>query len=466
MPAADVLPSPAAAPAATPVDAPPDPVATREAAQQTFLRLLDEKRYDEATTLAVQVIDLTRRMHGDGSREMAVPLANLGTAQMQAGDLAGAQASYLAAVAAVERHEGIASPQLANPLLGLGETCLRAGLYPQAIEAFQRALHVNHTAAGFYNLEQIQVLDGLSEAYLGLDKLDEANAQQRVQVTIQKRHAPGDSRATTQALQKLGRWYSRTGQYEPARIAFQDARRVIRTSGGDYDPRMVEVMLSEALTYTSEGAVPEAATVLRRALDLVNAQPKPDRAQRAEVLVALADLYTVTRQPRAARQRYVEAWQELSTDDALLPVRDRYFAQPLRIAGPRLPEVVDEGGRARSTAALGQASYDQGIVVAALTVTAQGRASGSRIIEATPPGLLDRQMLRVLDAAAFRPAMIDGEPADSPDVQFRHEFRYPHAAEPRREEPLPEAAEAAGHRDGPIAYPEARERATGPDASP
>ena len=111
-------------------------------------------------------------------------------------------------------------------------------------------------------------------------------------------------------------------------------------------------------------------------------------------------------------------------------------------------------------------AYDQGVVVAALTVTAQGRAADTRIIESTPPGLLDRQLLRALDGAAFRPAMADGEPVDRPDVRFRHEFRYSRATASRTGPPATESTPAAGGKGGPIAYPEAGHPAAGNHANP
>ncbi|MBW7929993.1 MAG: TonB family protein [Gammaproteobacteria bacterium] len=453
-----ITPPPAtAAPVIPPGDAEavaatPGPAAQREAAQQSFLRLMDEKRYAEAATTAAHIVELTQQLHTEPGLGLAAPLANLGTAQLQSGDLDSAQATYIQAIDLIERHDGIASTRLINPLTGLGEARLRAGLYLSAIEAYERALQVNHAASGFYNLEQIRILDGLSEAFLGLEKFDRADARQRSQVTIHRRHDPDDHGALAQAWQKLGRWYTRTGQQQAAQAAFQDARRVLRKDGGDYDPRMIDTLLGEAMSYESEGELPIAATVLKRALDLVDAQPVMDHARRAEVLVALGDLQIVARQPRAARQHYIDAWQALSGHgETLLAARDAYFARPQRIGGPRLPEVVDPDGKARPAAALGQLEHEQGLVVAALTVTAQGRATDARIIESTPPGLLDKQFLRALDGSAFRPAMIDGQPVDRPDTQFRHSFRFSPAgmADSGQADP---ATRRKGER---IAYPEA-----------
>lgn len=434
------------------VAAPPGPAAQREAAQQTFLRLMDEKRYAEAVTTAAHVVELTQLLHTEPGLGLAAPLANLGTAQLRSGDLDSAQAAYTQAIDLIERHDGIASTRLINPLTGLGEARLRAGLYLPAAEAYERALQVNHAASGFYNLEQILILDGLSEAFLGLEKFDRANVRQRSQITIHRRHAPDDHEALAQALQKLGRWYTRTGQQQAAQTAFQDARRALRKQGGAYDPRMIDTLLGEAMSYESEGELPMAATVLKRALDLVDAQPVMDHARRAEVLVALGDLQIVARQPRAARQHYIDAWQALSGhDESLLATRDTYFARPQRIGGPRLPEVVDSGGKARPAAALGQLEHEQGLVVAALTVTTQGRVTDARIIESTPSGLLDKQFLRALDGSAFRPAMIDGQPVDQPDTQFRHSFRF----SPADMADAGQADPATRRKGGRIAYPEA-----------
>ena len=102
--------------------------------------------------------------------------------------------------------------------------------------------------AGFYNLEQLPILDGLSESYLALDKLEQANARQRYQVMVRQRRSGPDSRETVPALYKLARWYNRTGQYEQARAAYQSARRVLRQNGGDNDPAVVDTLIGEAIT--------------------------------------------------------------------------------------------------------------------------------------------------------------------------------------------------------------------------
>lgn len=443
--------APATSDSGTTTTTTPDPAELRDAAHRSFLRLMEEKRYPEAIDIAGQLLDMTRQL--DDEALLATPLTNLGTAEMRSGDHDAAMRSYAAAIDILERHEGIASARLINPLAGLGEAALRAGLYPTAIEAYERALHVNHATTGFYNLEQLPILDGLSEAFLGIDRIDRANARQRSQITIRRRHAPDDIDALVQAMQKLARWYAHTGQYQASESTYQEARRVIRRDGGKEDPRLIDTLLGEAKSYQGEGELPSAVIVLKRALSLVDAQPEPDPAKRAEVLVALGDLHILARQPRTAQQHYSAAWQELSADEELLHVRKGYFALPLRIAGPVLPRVVDEAGKARAASITNPGGYEQGLVAAALTVTAQGRSADVKIIESSPPGLLDQKLLKALASTVFRPAMVDGEPVDWPDLPYRHEFRHPPLVDAGSASTSDHSPPTAGKKGAPITRP-------------
>lgn len=445
-------PQPAAAQAEVPARTDADPAqgqATIDAARQTYQRLMQEKRYDEAVGIAAQVADLTARLAGERSVAHASALGDLAAAQRERGDLPEAEASYRACIALIERAEGVGSPLLIAPLTGLGDTYIKAGLYPQARETYQLALRANHAAAGFYNFEQIPIMDGLSESYLRLNKLPEANAQQRNQVAIARRRSGTDSPEAVPALYKLARWYNRTGQFVEARAAYQNARRIIRASGNESDPAVVDALIGESLTYLNEGAVPASAAMLQQALAVLDEQPQPDPLKRAEVLVSLGDLYTLSRQPRSARERYAQAWQALSGDESLLAQRDQYFARPSRITGPRLPDFVDAAGKPIT----GSGKLVDGYVLASLTVDASGVARDPVIVEADPPGLLDKQLLRALRDTAFRPQVQDGNTVPTENAQYRHAFRYiPSPASDGGTSGAKEDGDA-GDKGKPIAYP-------------
>lgn len=442
-------------PAAASQPAPPTDEERRQAARQTLQRLMEEQRYEEAEVIAGQVVELAAQLDGERSTGLGLALADLASAQMYNGDLAEAEADYLASLAIIEKAEGAASPLLIVPLVGLGETYLRGGFYQSANDAYQRALLLTRVDSGFSNLEQIALLDGLSESYLKLGKLSEANAQQRIQVGIYERRFGPDDPQVADAWFKLGRWYNRTGQYPAARLAYQEGRRVIRNTRGDKDYAFIDALIAEALTYGNEGELPAASSTLKRALAIVDAQPERDPLKRAEVLVAMGDVHVVFRRPATARQRYLEAWRELSGEDPQLSAqREVYFARPGRITGPRLPEAVDATGKDQDVPRAA-ASYENGLVVARFTVDTDGLARDATIIESNPPGLLDSRVLKALAGGSFRPRISDGAVVRSDDVMFRHEFRY--LPGPRKGDGDEAASARKSERGAPIAYPEARD---------
>jgi TonB family protein len=142
----------------------------------------------------------------------------------------------------------------------------------------------------------------------------------------------------------------------------------------------------------------------------------------------------MSRQTRSARQRYLEAWEQLSRD-ALLDRRQEYFGQPSRITGPRLPDFVGANGAAVAAPRDAVEGFAEGHVLASLTVDASGAARDAVVIESEPPGLLDQQLLRTLRETAFRPAIRDGDTVASTNVQYRHAFRYATGGE--KKEPGP-----------------------------
>lgn len=422
---------------------------------------MKEKRYDEALTAAEQVVTLTTALFGERSAELGTPLVNLATAQVNTGNLVGAEGNYNLAVLVIEQHEGIASMNLVNPLVGLGETYMRGGFYGQANEAYSRALKLNHVNAGFYNAEQMKILDGLTESHLVLGQIDNANIHQRKQVSIEQRQAArGDATRLSAAHYKLGRWYNRTGQYLQSRESFYEGRRVARESGESIETQ-VEGLLGESLSYLNEGAAPISLGVLKRALELIDIQPERNPALRAEVLVSLADVYLLVNQAGNARERYVQTWNELNGTDALLAQREKYFAQPTVIAMARLPKYLRADGKKSDGRAI-PGGYADGVVLASFTVTDRGDIEDATIVESNPPGALDRELLLALDYAVFRPRMVDGAVVATPGAQHRHEFKYPSSGMDPPEGAEPEDRDdPAGKTGGRIEYPEGESDGSG-----
>ena len=422
----------------------------REAATERYLRLMAEGRNGEAIAAAREVVTLAQQQFGAGSIEVAGPVINLATAQLRNGDLRDAETNYQAAISLLELREGYLSPRLSNPLVGLGETYVRREQYALATEVYERALRVNHVNEGFYNLEQLPIRDGLTEGYLGQQNLEKANFHQEAEAYIEQRKLGRDNPEFVAALNKLGRWYDRTNQTEAARLAYQNAARVVEKAGGEDSPGLVDPLLAIAETYrqqallppdpdstqSAETLLPLSSMMLRRALAIVQQQEPPDQSQRARILVKLGDLYLMWDKRNTASARYVEAWQALSADPALVTQRDEYFSQPVRIMGPLPPAIYPPP--TRKSAPVQARDLEPGFIVVRYGVNQLGRVTDATVIEADPENLLEDRVTRAASLTLFRPRYVDGAPVDTGGLILRHEFRYAPKKLEQKDTPAPE----------------------------
>jgi len=443
----------AGASAGAPVDAPADKgllAQERLVAQDRFLELYDAERYAEAASAATEIIELTRQMYGDDSERLAEPLVNLADVQMRLGDLLGAEANFQSAIKLIEKAEGILAPALINPLLGLGATYGRAGLYPQAEQALQRALRVNHVNEGFYNAEQFRIRDDLSRTYLELGDLEQANFHQEAQVGIQERRLGEDDPEVLDTLYKLAAWYQRSGQPAAARLTYGNALRRLRNTADANAAARVRPLKGIAASYRTEGALAESVQVLKRAVSILDAEPEPDRIERAAILVELGDIYQAFGKQNSAVESYTRAWNDLSTDSAYAEERDRYFADPTRVAGPYLPRRYPE----REALGLDADALGNGYVLVGFRVSEAGRADDAAVLESEPAGLMDKVVLDAVRQSAFRPRFEAGAPVAVAGRTLRHEYQYPlrlrTPAPDRDERPLP----PPGDQGDPLPYPE------------
>jgi tetratricopeptide (TPR) repeat protein len=422
-------------------------VAPRVAAFQRMSELMQEGRYEEAAKAARRALTLSEQEFGADDIRLVAALNNFATTLMLSNDLIGAENIYQRSLALVERLEGILSPRLINTFIGLGATYNRAKLYEQGTEAFERALRINHVNEGFYNFEQFKIRDGLTEANIGLEELEEANFQQEIQVEIQKRKLGEDNPEIATAMYKLGRWYERSGQVELARQVYQEARRLLYSNYGKDDIVLVDALVGIASTYARQGLMAESANALKRALTIIENQPERDYLRSAELLIALGDLYNRYGKSNSSKANYESAWQALSVDESYAVQRDEYFLEPMRIGGLSFATLRFGPGVREDSELL-----RDGYVLLGYTISAAGRAEDLRVIEAEPAELMDKKVARVMERSYFRPRISEGVVVDTTDQLYRHDFRY-----------LPEGESRPDSEDVELSYPGGRLERPGED---
>lgn len=429
----------------------------RTQAHLRFLRLNDEERYFEAGLAARSVVDLTVAEFGPDSLELVTPLVNLATMQMRNGPLESAEANYKRAVAIIEQHQGILSPRLLNPLVGLGAAYNRLGLYEQAVQTYERALRINHVNDGFYNYEQFKIHDGLTESYIGLEEIEDANFYQESQLEIYQRKQGIKSPAIVPGLYKLAEWYERSGQIELAMQSYRKADAILRAGeDGDRNPDRVHAIEGQAYIYERAGNPSASASMLKKALSIVDANPEIDFGLRGSLLVRLGDLYTRSGKAASAEEVYSEAWEDLSLNDSHLELRDGFFANPVRVAGRPLSALE----YAPNSRKLPPESLATGRVLINYTVQPDGRTTDVRVIESDPAGLMDKSLVSTFSRSLFRAQRIAGNATTAENQLFELNFRYAKSEKPARKNDSPKVPDAEPEEDkeekdrGRLSYPE------------
>src|SRR5262245_59128603 len=89
-------------------------------------------------------------------------LTALGDAFLAAGQYAKAEASYNEALQLAERHAGLESERVLAPLLGLSNTLAASGRHQQAVPRLQRALVIQRSQYGLFDLRQQATLKTLA----------------------------------------------------------------------------------------------------------------------------------------------------------------------------------------------------------------------------------------------------------------------------------------------------------------
>ncbi len=211
-----------------------------------------------------------------------------------------------AEIAALEKDTGPFSATLFDPLLALARLHMTEGQKEAAENALRRAQNINHRNAGVYSLDQLEVVQLLTELALQEREFKAANQLQKFAFFVRTHHSGIPE--TLPAYTDLARWYLRTGQ-----------------------PRRAQTLLEEALALAEEHDRLPLALLMTRAqrlhgqccqtdelLAALQASPTADRDLRATALLTLADSWLMHHKPERAAEYYRKAF---ATSPVLAPTQ-------------------------------------------------------------------------------------------------------------------------------------------------
>jgi len=401
-------------------------------AQSLYRDSFAADQHQPAIIAAEKMADLTAEIYGAESTEYAQACSDLAAAQGKSGDLAAAAANYRKAINLIEEQDGIVSPQLIRPLVGLAEIQNAAGEWDRGLETYNRALRLNNVELGLNNIEQMTIRDGLTESYLGLGSIADADFQQEVQMRITQDEFPNDLAKLTQASNKLAGWYRRSNQQEKEVLQLEMTVRIIRSKSGSNDTSQIKAIRDLAAAYQkldlpeqdTLNAYNAAIAALKEAARINNESAKPDKLLDAEIQIDIGDAHNIFGATRDARHAYTQAWEILTSAGASQELLAGYFGTPVRIGSVDLPAFYPDDAQ---TGQLWRSNPDRlrpASLQALIDVDENGRTYNIRIIEANPPDLMEDRATYLLKRYRYRPRFENGAPVTTVDMPLKHNFSY------------------------------------------
>lgn len=414
----------------------PEP-STREQMLDEFERFKELREagvYDEALNSAKRVVEMSIAETGARSRDTAKALSNLALVQHQLRDFESAQQNFQAAIDIVTDIEDNLSPNLINPLRGLGSSQLEAGRPDLARRTFGQAVHISHVNEGPHNLDQIAILEALAETNLRLGELEDARNTQDMIYSLNLRYYSSRAIDMVPSLMRRAAWQQRTGHILDQRATYRRIIRIIEDTKGKDHVSLVEpltalgqsyyyVDTSDASTYQSS-SIASGEMYFKRALRIAEDDPESDWQMLLRTKLALGDYYNFRGELGRARKTYREVWELASSDDERLALREEALGTITPLNADPIPRYT--AGATRDDRLLGDPNLREGRISIVYDVNARGRVSSLKIVEQDPPDFDDMKsfIVREMRTRIYRPRFIDAEPTDTPNQLLTHTFYY------------------------------------------
>ncbi|MFO1425991.1 MAG: tetratricopeptide repeat protein [Steroidobacteraceae bacterium] len=440
---------------------PPAGAATDEeriATYKTFRAAFDARDFAAALPAAEKLVAQTEEQYGADSRQLVTPLANLGSTQFRLAAYPAAEAAFQRALKIVEAQAAGADHALIQPLLGLGETWLATQRAAEAAVALKRAIDLSRNLDGLFNVEQLAIIDPLIEAYVALDRLQDAEKESQYAFRVAESTYGRNDKRLLEPLDRYARWFESVGRYTTARGLHARALQIAEAVGGRGTPLGVPGLRGLARSYYLEfiygpedaenvqsndpfqaGPTPQITNevgrlnpdgerALRLALDVLTKASPVDRLERGQTLVELADWHLIGGANAKAADAYAAAWTDLLAAEAAGEAARQALLAPRRLAY-RPPS--------NSVARLhpeDPENYEEHYVEARFKVQKDGRVADAATAATDASAAAEKAVLFSVRKSRWAPRLEDGKPVDTEGVTLRERLliRKPSEAKPAK----------------------------------
>jgi tetratricopeptide (TPR) repeat protein len=314
--------------------------AERIAVYKEFRAQYDAKKYAEAQPLAERLVELTEAQYGSEELPLTNPLTNLATIHYKLGHFAAAIENYQRTLRILQAKSTIADRQQIRPLHGLGVSFMGANDPESAVVALKRAADLSRNTDGLFNINQIEFIDALIDAYEASGRYPEAETEALYAMRVEEAAYGRSSIKLLNRLDKLARWYESARRYTSERNVYERALGILAKSAPENDLRRVAPLRGIARSfrletfYGVEGAdtgttfnsgnagAPafsdgtqqrRGESSLNAALSIIDANQPVNEQLRGEVLVDLGDWFLISNAMRRAYECYADAWKALAS---------------------------------------------------------------------------------------------------------------------------------------------------------
>jgi tetratricopeptide (TPR) repeat protein len=421
--------------------------ADRAAVYRDFLTHYQAKKYAEAQPLAEKLVALTEEQYGAEDLQLTNPLTNLATVHYRQGHFPAAIEAYQRTLRILQAKSTIADKAQITPLHGLGVSFLGNRDPESAVVALKRAADLSRNTDGLYNINQVEFIDPLIEAYASTGRYSEAEKEALYALRVEEAAYGRNSLQLVDRLEKLAQWYEFDRRYTSERNVYERALAILARNAPEHDLRRVRPLRGIARAYRLEAfygvegadlggsfnaggtGAPVFAdgTQQRRgeasliaALTAVEANEPVNLQLRGEVLTDLGDWFLVSNSLRRAYDTYAEAWKAFAQVEAA-----QVLSQPRLLAYRPSISSVDRSQ-------LDPAEAVVKVVELRFTVDRDGRVDNVVSPTTDVPEAIVRNCMTSMRRARFAPRIDNGLAVPTEDVVFyeRVRIKAPSATEP------------------------------------
>ena len=243
-------------------------------------------------------------------------------------------------IADIENEYGIFSKDLYFPLVSMANQQFKEKLYADSVATLKRAQSLSHRHKGVLNIDQIEIINKLTELAIIRADFKDANRYQKFVFFLRKQEAR-DPENTVGAYLGMAEWLANTGQLTAARF---ELRKGFEFSGSE--PELTLMLLLEESRIRR---LDNLCCGWRKLKEQLDQQPDINSDLLKTAYFEIADSLILNRKPEEASQYYQMGYALLKTERELdakmiemkaqlrssVTANSKYFLLESELASPR-----------------------------------------------------------------------------------------------------------------------------------